>query len=292
MTYLLERVDVGDYDRLWAEALKKEDGTYSERICSDEVEQAFWKTYIQKKQAYKQDETAKVVMSHVKRIIDDYTLESILEVGPGWGNYTLDLADLCKTLTCLDISQDILDYIQRVSKEKGKYNIQTLFSKLEDADLTQKYDLVFGYNCFYRMTELKNCFEKMNAASNKLCMIGMGMGMMPPYYKEMAKVFSTPLIHGKKDYIHFVNLLYSMGIDANVKIIPLEKELIYDSWEQVLKEETPRLEKREYLLDKHQEEIRDILQRYFIEKEDGKIYGKLEFRGALVYWEPKALDSI
>ena len=286
MTYLEQRVSLADYNRLWTEAITQPDGTYSARQTDDETEREFWKNFMKKKNGYRQDETAAPVMNAVKKILDGYDVDSILEIGPGWGNYTIELSRLCRSLTCVDISPDVLSYIGRIAKENGRPNITGLLSKWEDVKPERKYDVVFGYNCFYRIKDLEQCFRQMDLSARKLCMAGMGMGMMPPYYSEMKEKLGCRLLYGRKDMIYFINILYSMGIDADMKIIPLKKKFIYGSWDEALRGETSRLDAPQEWIAEKRPEIQEILSRYFRMREDGKLEYEYVFRGAVVSWEP------
>lgn len=141
-------------------------------------------------------------MEEARRILNCHQPETVLEIGPGWGNFTMNLAETYPDLTCLDISPDVLNFIKKViQKEKG-LQIKTVCSKWEDFEVTEPYDAVFGYNCFYRMLDLKQCIEKMNKAARKICMMGMGTGE-------------------RRIYIYFINLLFQLGIAADVRVIPL-----------------------------------------------------------------------
>ena len=98
----------------------------------------------------------------VTELIRDMRPESILEIGPGWGNYTMDLASICEEMSCLDLSPDVLDYIKLWAKKLNKPEIRTILSKWEDYEEDRTYDIIFAYNCFYRMLHLRECLEKMN----------------------------------------------------------------------------------------------------------------------------------
>ena len=127
----------------------------------------------------------------------------------------------------------------------------------------------------------------MNDTANQICVAGMSMSLMPGYYKEMERRLSLPLIYGRKDYIHFINILYQMGIDANLRTIPVRKTLAYPAWEDVITHETARLQNREEALGMHRKEIEEILKTYFKQNRDGAYEYTLDIRGALVYWNPK-----
>ena len=108
MTYLEERVKIADFNRLWEEAITLPDGSYSRRQTDDEAEREFWKGFMGRKRSYQRDDTAETVMEAVRKLLADCRTASILEIGPGWGNYTMELAKLCGRMTCVDISPEVL----------------------------------------------------------------------------------------------------------------------------------------------------------------------------------------
>ena len=82
----------------------------------------------------------------------------------------------------------------------------------------------------------------------------------------------------KKDYILILDVLYSLGIYANVRIIPLVRKYEFDNLEQVMQHEifraTPPFDKGK---------VRDILMKYF-KVENNKLVYTHSFYGALIYW--------
>lgn len=285
--YAVDRVDLkSDFSILWKEALKQEDGTYSRRLSDDQAEKEFWHHFMEKKSVYQQDGWAHVMMGEVKNLLKSHQVHTIMEIGPGWGNFTMELADCCDTLTCVDISEDVLQYIDRTARELGKKNIFSICSKWENMSGTENCDVVFGYNCFYRMLELKECLRIMNRTATRLCIVGMSVDGMTPYDLELKTALGARIVHDKKDYIHFVNILYQMGIDANVKVVPLEKELVYPGWAETVRSVMARVRDADMLLAEHGEEVEQILKKYFKEAADGTCRYRLSYRGTLVYWEP------
>lgn len=280
-----ERVHIADYNRLWAEALAFEDGSYSPRMVDDQVERDFWKRFMARKMGYAPDASSRLVLNKLLPLLQEYHVGSALELGPGWGNYTLDIAKTCNELTCVDISPDVLVFISRIASEQGITNIQTVASKWEDFESEHRYDLVFGYNCFYRLLDLASALRKMNDLSVRLCVMGMNMGLAPAWFHAMEDELGLPINWQRKDYIYFINILYEMGIDPNVSIIPFSKELVYPDIQALLKGETSRIAADTY----DQNAVLSILLRYFDEHEDGSFHVVTKFRGALVYWEPVEL---
>lgn len=273
-------VKLEDFNLLWQEAIREESGRYAERTENDRAEQEFWAAYLEKKQSFRQDEYAVKIARVVKSILRKVKPDSILEIGPGWGNYTFDLAGICSRLTCVDISRDVLDYILRIAGQKKITNIQTVHSKWEDYDAGEKADVVFGYNCFYRMKDLRECLRKINHMAGKLCVIGMTSGPEQPYLKDFEKELGLSVRYHRFDYIYFTNLLYQMGIDVNCSMIPLVREYAYETLEKAMEKETDRIKDPCY----DGREVKRILERYY-KYENGKYRFHHQFNAAILFWD-------
>ena len=267
-----------DFDALWAEHVRNSD---SERMKDDEKERAFWKSFIAQRRNHSPDPSSRFVLEKILPVIHGYEIETGVEMGPGWGNYTLDLAKECKALSCVDISRDILDYILKISAEQGLANIRTIHAKWEDFSADKEYDLAFGYNCFYRQRSLKDCFARLSAAAKKLCMAGMNSGPLPPWTREMAEEGAEVKFDGK-DYIYFVNVLYQMGYLPQLMVLPFEKPLVYESREALFRNEVSGRLKRELAPEKAME----ILEKYFQKNSQGFFTAKTQIHCGIVWWEP------
>lgn len=273
-----QRIFMTDFNRQWAEQVAQ---SSSERMNDDQAEQDFWKAFMKRKTSYAPDESSRQVLAWMLPLLKEHQVESVLEFGPGWGNYTIDLAKHCRELDCVDISQDVLDFILKIGHEESCNNIGIIHSKWETFIPRRKYDLVFGYNCFYRQADLADCFRRMNDAANKLCIAGMNTGLAPQWAHELEEA-GYSVKWEWKDYFYFVGTLYQMGIDPNVTILPFTKTLSYPDKETLVQEECARLAPGCAISDSAEE----ILCRHFLQKENGSWQAKLFFRSGIVWWKP------
>lgn len=278
-----QRIPLPDFDALWAEQIRAHP---SERMTDDGAEQAFWQRFMAKKQGYAPDASSRLVLERLRPLLREKKIETALEFGPGWGNYTIDLARMCRHLTCVDISEDVLAFIRRIGKEQGCGPIRTIHEKWESCSLDEPFDLVFGYNCFYRQSSLRSCFARMDALAAKLCVAGMNTGLAPLWFHEM-EAAGAELRWEWKDYLYFVGVLYQMGIDANVMIVPFRKELVYPDLEAAIDGESTRIRGGTLA----REQIGEILSRHFRRRPDGSLCAEVRFRGGVVWWEPAAVRN-
>lgn len=266
-----------DFARMWAERVE---GSISHRMKDDQAEREFWRRFISKK-TYAPDRSSRQVLEHLLPLFRAYDVESALELGPGWGNYTLDLAAFCKEVACVDISCDVLDFILRTGMEHGYHNLRAFHTKWEEFTPEQKYDLVFGYNCFYRQADLIDCFTRMNRAAGKLCVAGMNAGLPPAWIQELDEAGGA-VSWEWKDYIYFVGVLYQMGIDPNVVVIPFEKEVSYPDLDALVRGECACCTSGRVST----ETAKAILCHHFTLAADGSWHAAAQYHSGVVWWRP------
>ena len=272
-----ERVRLPDFARMWAERVG---ASTALRMKDDQAEQEFWKNFMQRK-TYAPDVASRQVLACLHPLLQRYGVETALELGPGWGNYTLDLAALCRQVACVDLSRDVLDFILRTGAEHGYHNITGFQSKWEEFTPESRYDLVFGYNCFYRQADLADCFWRMDRAADRLCVAGMNTGPAPAWVRELDQA-GGHVDWEWKDYIYFVGVLYQMGIDPNVMVLPFTKTLTYPDMEALLRGECARCVPGSV----PEERAREILSRYFTQAPDGSWSASVRYRSGVVWWLP------
>lgn len=267
-----------DFGDVWREMQMNSDGTENTRNIDDEAEQRFWRGYLKRQGRTGADEYSRPIMREVGSILGDRRYRSILEIGPGWGNYTFDLAERCDRLTCVDISPDVLRNIRSVGREWG-YSIETVNRKWEEYN-GPSAEVVFGFNCFYRMKSIEECLSKIDAKGTDLHIIGMTSGPEQEYYRDFETKLGLQVRYDRLDYILLVNVLYQLGIDCNVRIVPLEKEYEFSSMEQAVKSESNRIMDKRY----DPKEVERILRRYLKPTEYGTYTYRHRFNAAIIYW--------
>lgn len=274
-----ERVVFQDFNALWAEHVA---ASVSPRMKDDREEQKFWQGFMARKADYAPDPASRPVAAALLEQMAHHGVETALELGPGWGNYTIDLARACRRLDCVDISRDVLDFILRIGEAQGCSNITPHHCKWEDFQAERPYDLVFGYNCFYRQADLRDCFARMSRCAAKLCVAGMNSGLAPQWARDLEEA-GCSIRWEWKDYIYFVNVLYQMGIDPDVAILPFAKAFVYPDEESMVRGECARLKTGP----EDPQAARDILLRYFHRDKEGMLRAESTYHSALVSWKPQ-----
>ncbi len=271
---------------LWREGLKNKDGRWAIRVQSDHAEKFFWKQYIEKfPDHYKPPEHVRKLQS----VILSFLLETdeVLEIGPGWGNYTFPIAEKAKNLTCVDLSKDILNYIDIQAQQRGMDNIQFIHTKWEEVSGLEPYDVVVGVNCFYRMKDIEKAFLAMNQYAKRLCVAGVISGPERPHVIELARKFGYSEKLMRRDYIHILNILYQLGIDASCQLVNIEKKYIYANEDELWKDNVGTLRVDDQ--DKHK--IWDLIKGYCYEDQGKWVYPH-SCKAAIIYWEPVVFSGL
>lgn len=266
-------------EQFWLNSMKGEDGQFSERVLSDDCERFFWKNFLNNERNTRKDEYSKVVEKEVFALLQKYNLENLLEIGPGWGNYTFSLAKYCKELFCLDISEDVLCFIRQKAKSEGIDNIHTFQTKWEDADY-KSYDAIFAYNCFYRMREISEALRKIDDCTRKIAIVGMNSKIDRPCMLEIEKELGLTVRKSRLNHHMIYDVLCEMGIKAQKLELEVYREYVFDDLQQAV-----AYEKR-FILDEdyNEEDLYPIVskQYHFVE---GKYRQSHYICAGLVFWE-------
>ena len=264
---------------LWRQTMRYPCGEYTERVENDDTERLFWQRLISGKPTFHPDPYSMKIADAVCDLIRQVSqIKSIVELGPGWGNYTFRLAELCSVLTCIDISADVLAYIQKIASDKGFFHIKTELSKWEECS-PPHCDVFFAYNCFYRMKEIEQCLLKIHGCTQKLCVIGMSACPEQPYLRDFDEA-GLAVRYTRMNHRNLYNILEELGIRAKCVEIPNNREYIYDSYDALFSRAT------EYICGPYDESaVKEILGRYYFF--DNGIYRcNYSFQSGLLSWHP------
>jgi len=270
-----------DAKSLWLEGMKNWEGNLPARMTDDSLEEKFWNQFIQEKSNRKEpDKYVADICEELLALM--HPEDEVLEIGPGWGNYTFAAAGKTSALTCVDSSSSVLGYLEKEAHAKGLANMSFVHAKWEEYSSPKSYDVVFGVNCYYRMQEIDQALIHMNNTARRLAVIGMTSGPEKPHYWEIYEELGYRIRFARRDYINLTNLLYELGIDVNCKILDLQKTYVYESEEEFVDQNLRAIMEPDYDRGK----VEEILRKY-LEWVDGKPAYVHRFKAALLYWKPE-----
>lgn len=270
-----------DFEALWQEGMHDWEGNMPERMVDDTLEEAFWSQSMAKKTYKQTDAHAIPIYERIQKHIPKNA--SCIEVGPGWGNYTFPLREDVNTLTLVDGSASVIQYLQQYFVDDKA--VRFVHAKWEEANLL-KHDIVVGVNCFYRMYEMKAALKKMNEFANKRVIIGLTTGPIQPHYIILDEQFGYEIKYPRRDYIGIVNILYQLGIYADCEMIRLERIYRYESYAALYEAQSKKILSATFELEHVKQSLAG-----FITEENGEILYRHTFYAAIISWEPVILND-
>ncbi|AEF84578.1 methyltransferase type 11 [Treponema primitia ZAS-2] len=194
----------------------------------------------------------------------------VLDIGAGPGNIAIPIARIAKQLTAVEPAPGMAAIFQDQLSMENIDNIQLINKKWDDVDteeLRPSYDLSFA-SFSMGMIDLKASIEKMMEVTLGTIVIFWHAGIQS-WDRESMELW--PLLHGKPYYpvpesnIIF-NLLYSMGIYPDIKVLRHNRKIVYNSFEAALEAYAGRYDAKD-------PEKRRVLEKYLKDKlyqADGK----------------------
>ena len=188
---------------------------------------------------------------------------TILDVGAGTGRFTLSLAPLVQHVMAIEPNAAMLGYLRQDAAEQP--NISYIPTTWQDAPDDLAADIVICSHVLYSIRDVDTFLAKMRRAARQACYVY----MRAKHFDEI----SSPLwqhFHGAKrlpmpSYIHALDVMYDMGIYADVEIVDLPPGMRFSSLDTAVEE------MKEMLIlpddEQKQAELRAILTKWLVPRE-------------------------
>jgi SAM-dependent methyltransferase len=248
-----------DWNRMWNEALqrmpKKDEKGRWDKIAPKFNE---W----MKTDDYPQNFASKVHKEH------DYT---VLDLGCGNGSITLEVAKHVKHVTAVDISKEMLSLVEKNAKEQGISNISYVQSRIEDInpeDIGQ-HDVVISSRSIGGIYDLKKELKKINSLARKYVYMTHWSATSRQFEKDLCKVLGIDY-RQHPDYMYVCNMLYQMGIYANVELMDCKPQHIYSNLDDAMERCTWKLGwNMEKIGNEERMKIEDFLKKNLVKRDNG-----------------------
>ncbi len=162
----------------------------------------------------------------------------ILDIGAGPGTLAIPLSPLVKEITVVEPGEGMVRVLEDHIRRNGIKNISCIKKRWEDVDidrdLGEKFDVVIA-SLSLTMHDIRAALAKMDAASGKyVCLFWF---VNSPFWEKMYDDLWEPL-HGVPYYPGpkadcLFNVLYQMGIFADVEMMPLGKDYRFKRREEM-----------------------------------------------------------
>lgn len=212
-----------DWNRMWNEALQKVPRR-DEKNRWDKIAPKFneW----MKTDDYPLDFASKI---HKE---PDYT---VLDLGCGNGSITLKVAEHVKHVTAVDMSSEMLKLVEKNASEKGISNIEYVQSSVEDLDPDKigNYDVVIASRSLGSIQNLKKELKKIDSIAKKYVYMTHWSATSKQFEKDLCEITGIEY-RPPPNYMYVCNMLYQMGIYANLEPIDCGSRHIYNNFDDAL----------------------------------------------------------
>jgi SAM-dependent methyltransferase len=185
----------------------------------------------------------------------------VLDVGCAAGTLAIPLATQVRQVTGVDISPVMLDCLQGRCGEQGIDNIRTVHASWGD-DWDQAgiipHEVAIASRSLV-VPDLRAAIENLNRFATRRVYISTPAGG-GPLDRAMFQAIGRPFRSGA-DYIYVYNLLYQMGVHANLRFITYQENKTYPDQEAVLKSLRGKIGE---LLPQEEQTLRDYVERCFV----------------------------
>ncbi|MGI6656769.1 MAG: class I SAM-dependent DNA methyltransferase [Desulfobulbus sp.] len=199
---------VGDWNLLWQEALRKKRWDRSDKAHWNRRAASF--AQHSRKNGYARE------FLHLMQPQPDW---SVLDVGCGAGTLALPLSPLVRRITAIDFSENMIALLREACSDRGLDNIHTEVVGWED-DWDQagigKHDVAIASRSLV-VHDLRAALLKLADKANFRVYISSLVGD-GPFDRRLFEAAGRELDRGP-DYIYVYNLLYQMGIHAEVRFV-------------------------------------------------------------------------
>lgn len=160
---------------------------------------------------------------------------SVLDVGSGSGTLAIPIAGKVASVTAIDFSKGMLQVLDDFAFETNISNIKTVHCAWEDdwqAKGLQPHDIAIASRAL-GVEDLETALKKIDTYATKYVFLTDRIGSTP--FDEAAFTAIGRAFIGGPDYIYTINMLYTLGIYANISVLTLEREITFRSMEEAIK---------------------------------------------------------
>jgi SAM-dependent methyltransferase len=208
---------------------------------------------------------------------------SVLDVGAGTGRFSLALAPKVDKIIAVEPSEAMLDFLRLDAADKDLRNISYVQTTWQAAPDYLQADIVICSHVIYPVRDIQPFLLKLQNATLQGCYVY----VRATHIDALTAGFWRHFHHDERclppSYIHVVEVLYEMGIFANVEIVSHPPSMRYPSLDVAVSEMTEQLILPED--EKTRVELRALLEEWLVEK-DGVLVPPLQkMVCAIIWWE-------
>ena len=270
-----------DWNEMWTDAI--EESNWKQRAGMSE----FWDGRVDWfEELVRQSDRAGMIMNRIEVMPDS----TVLDIGAGPGTVTIPLAKIVKGVTVVEPSSGMRARLKENASKHNLTNITYIDKKWEDVKIGEDieaggHDVVIASHSLV-MKDMASALGKMNDAVKRSIYMFIVAGRSRATDKNsLWALFNKEKPGRRPNYIYLYNLLYQMGIYANVEIIDVDHNTCfpnldaavehYKGWRGISGDDEGKL--RSYLIEN-------------LIREDGDLWLRRNMRTAMI-WLKKEDES-
>ena len=194
-------------------------GTKAERIARGKVWHPYY-AYLAQKQigkSYVPNPQNEEIVEYLFREGILKSNDSVLDIGCGMGGYALAMASRCERVVAMDNSEECIEVLKNKAVSANLRNIEPYTISWEEYLPIEKFDVTFSSMCpaICNLEEL----ERMESITRRqCCLIAVTRGSYDKHRMRMMKELQLKPKGGMTtEAIHYINVLYLMGRQPNVR---------------------------------------------------------------------------
>jgi SAM-dependent methyltransferase len=207
---------------------------------------------------------------------------SVLDIGSGPGTLAIPLAKKARSVTALDISSEMLRHLKANANINGLNNIHYLNSSWQEAfrdKLAGVHDVVVASRSLMS-GNMQDALTYVNNVSGRAAYLTFPIVHLP-FDWEVYKAIGRG---GKKypPYIYLVNMLYRMGVLANVEVLRSKIKVQFSSIEEAIDSLQWRTDP---FTPQEKSRLKEFLEKKFAEQKNAPVFTHEGYSlWALIWW--------
>jgi SAM-dependent methyltransferase len=143
--------------------------------------------------------------------------ETVLEIGPGTGGFTVPVAGRAARVLAVDMSDAMLGVLRAELAAGGIENVETMLGEWPDVTVPV-HDVVLAVNSLYRVLDVRTAIERMSATARRRVIVAWSVGHNPPVLPSVVDPQRPRRERPGVTYIHLLLALHELGIATDLTI--------------------------------------------------------------------------
>jgi SAM-dependent methyltransferase len=269
-----------DWNEMWKES--RRNSTWR-KVFGDNDTVEYWNRRAESFNRNAGDKRGEITVDKLVKLFGIHGTSTVLDIGAGTGRLAIPFARVAKSVTAVEPSREMMKFLKMNACTEGLDNISYVHKRWGEVAAgkdIKKHDIVIACHSL-SMMEIGSALAKMNELAERYACIYAFSGKRVWDFTDL-----WPRLYGEKfvpgpTYIYLVNLLYSMGINVNIKLIKREMERRYRNLDEAMEETKIKLDIKD---DKKDEIIKNYLAET-LREENGELFHVKEFEEVMLWWE-------